>query len=397
LVYRDCNNSLQKTDISMSAEQTIFVKLFGVSPRDERMIQIVLSRQPAKQYNFALAGAEQTPDVALLNTEAAEGEGLLQAAKQANPALVTIYLSTDGQAGEGTYRIANRSLLFQLVLTLEDIAATQGGSTRRTAIDFGQEKPTAKPAAPAPAARSTLSLEPLPETNATPAQFAAPTPTNITAPTAPAEVVKVAPPPAPQTTPPPLPPSRPTPPPASTAPANSPSQYPQLAASKAPSPNDLPSERAFQVGVETMGMFNMRRLSALVVDDSVTVRNQLQAALQKAGLTADLASSGDQAMLMLSKQTYDIIFLDVVMPGDDGYAVCKAIRKLPANRQTQVMMLTSRSSPFDRARGALAGCDMYLIKPIDLKSFYAAVDRTIMKLCKNDRSVAASRGYQLSV
>jgi CheY-like chemotaxis protein len=387
--------------MSMSAEQTIFVKLFGVSPRDERMIQIVLSRQPAKQYNFALAGAEQTPDVALLNTEAADSEGLLQAAKQANPALVTIYLSTDGQAGDGTYRIANRSLLFQLVLTLEDIAATQGGSTRRTAIDFGQEKPVVKPATPTPVPKSTLSLEPLPETNAAPAQLNAPvqTPTNIAAPAAPAQVVKAAPPPVPQTTPPPLPslPPRPTPPPASAAPANSPSQYPQLAASKAPSPNDLPSERAFQVGVETMGMFNMRRLSALVVDDSVTVRNQLQAALQKAGLTADLASSGDQAMLMLSKQTYDIIFLDVVMPGDDGYAVCKSIRKLPANRQTQVMMLTSRSSPFDRARGALAGCDMYLIKPIDLKSFYAAVDRTIMKLCKNDRSVAASRGYQLSV
>jgi CheY-like chemotaxis protein len=350
----------------MSNQPTISVKLFGISARDERMIHIVLSRQPSKQYHFALAAANQIPDVALVNTDIAATADDLATAMQANPALVAIYLSSDGQAGDGAYRIANRSLLFQLVLTLEDIAATQSGSIRRSAIE---------------APPKVAAAAPIPEPTAPPVH-AETTPV--------AQVVATTPaPPQAQVAP--------SPPPVPAAPVNSPSQYPQLAASKAPSPNDLPSERAFQVGVETMGMFNMRRLSALVVDDSVTVRNQLQAALQKAGVTADLASSGEQALLMLSKQTYDLIFLDVVMPGDDGYTVCKSIRKLPANKQTQVMMLTSRSSPFDRARGALAGCDMYLIKPIDLKSFYGAVDRTIMKLCKNDRSVAASRGYQLSV
>jgi CheY-like chemotaxis protein len=326
----------------MGALQTISIKLLGISPRDERMIQIVLSRQPSKSYRFVLVPSDQNSDVALVNTDLADAEAGLDTSRQSNPAIVPIFLSIDGQSGNGLYRIAHRSLLFQLVLTLEDIAATQNGSTRRSAIDLQEE-----------------SIAPV----------ATPKPVSV-------------PPPLPAAPPPPL---------------NSPSQYPQLAASKAPSPNDSVSDRAFEVSVGTMGMFNMRPLSALVVDDSVTVRNQLQAALQKAGLTADLASGGEQALLMLSKQSYDLIFLDVVMPGDDGYAVCKLIRKLPANKQTQVIMLTSRSSPFDRARGALAGCDMYLIKPIDLKTFYGAVDRTIMKLCKNDRSVAASRGYQLSV
>jgi CheY-like chemotaxis protein len=275
-------------------------------------------------------------------------------------------------------------------LTLEDIAATQGGSNHRTAIEFAAEKQPA----PAPQTASPLTLEPLP-TPVLPVETPLPVAAKVSQPVVAAPTpVAAKPSPAPVT---PITPAAPVASAAATNNTNPPSHYPQLDASKAPSPNDLPSERAFQVGVETMGMFNMRRLTALVVDDSVTVRNQLQAALQKAGLVADLASSGDQAMLMLSKQTYDIIFLDVVMPGDDGYVVCKAIRKLPANRNTQLMMLTSRSSPFDRARGALAGCDMYLIKPIDLKSFYSAVDRTIMKLCKNDRTVAASRGYQLSV
>lgn len=326
----------------MSELKTISVKLFGVSPRDERMIQIVLSRQPSKNHTFVLTQEDRKADVVLVNTDADNAQDDYAKTKALHPEIIPVYLSNDGHAGEGTYRIAHRSLLFQLVLTLDDIAATMSGSKRRAALDDN-------------AAEKAHSTEKTPAAAVAPAT---PVPSTV---------------------------------------QNSPSQYPQLAASKAPSPNAAVSERAFDVGLETMGMFNMRPLTALVVDDSITVRNQLQAALQKAGVATQLASSGEQALLMLSKNLVDLIFLDVVMPGDDGYAVCKSIRKLPTHKQTQVMMLTSRSSPFDRARGALAGCDMYLIKPIDLKSFYAAVDRSIMKICKNDRSVAASRGYQLSV
>lgn len=320
----------------MTSIKTITVCLFGISTRDERMIQIALARQPSKDFSYLLATHAQSAEVAVVNTAIPDSEVAYLAAKASNPELVAIYLSADGKVGEGLYRIAHRSLLFQLVLTLEDIAATMTGSNRRSAIENTHSISTV---AKAVVAEST---------------------------------------PAPQ-------------------PQNTPSQHPKLAPEKAPTLTDALSERAFKIGVETMGMFNMLPITALIVDDSVTVRNQLLAALQKAGVAADLASTGQQALMQLSEQTYDLIFLDVVMPGDDGYAVCKAIRKLPSSRYSQVMMLTSRSSPFDRARGALAGCDMYLIKPIDLKSFYAAVDRTIMKVCKNDRSVAASRGYQLSV
>lgn len=320
----------------MTSIKTITVCLFGISTRDERMIQIALARQPSKDFSYLLATHAQSAEVAVVNTAIPDSEVAYLAAKASNPELVAIYLSADGKVGEGLYRIAHRSLLFQLVLTLEDIAATMTGSNRRSAIENTHSISTV---AKAVVAEST---------------------------------------PAPQS-------------------QNTPSQYPKLAPEKAPTLTDALSERAFKIGVETMGMFNMLPITALIVDDSVTVRNQLLAALQKAGVAADLASTGQQALMQLSEQTYDLIFLDVVMPGDDGYAVCKAIRKLPSSRYSQVMMLTSRSSPFDRARGALAGCDMYLIKPIDLKSFYAAVDRTIMKVCKNDRSVAASRGYQLSV
>jgi twitching motility two-component system response regulator PilG len=60
------------------------------------------------------------------------------------------------------------------------------------------------------------------------------------------------------------------------------------------------------------------------------------------------------------------VFLDVVLPGIDGYQVCKLIKSnKQAIKKTAVVMLTSRSSPFDKLRGSLAGCDEYLTKPLD--------------------------------
>jgi two-component system, cell cycle response regulator len=59
------------------------------------------------------------------------------------------------------------------------------------------------------------------------------------------------------------------------------------------------------------------------------------------------------------------VFLDVIMPGIDGYQVCKLIKSKRAANKTAVIMLTSKGSPFDRIRGAMAGCDAYLTKPVD--------------------------------
>ena len=59
-----------------------------------------------------------------------------------------------------------------------------------------------------------------------------------------------------------------------------------------------------------------------------------------------------------------------------------------------VLMLTSRSSPFDRARGALSGCDSYLTKPITWDTFSQAVDKALMKSFRNDRAQMIARGYR---
>jgi twitching motility two-component system response regulator PilG len=77
----------------------------------------------------------------------------------------------------------------------------------------------------------------------------------------------------------------------------------------------------------------------------------------------------------MGKNFYDIIFLDVILPGADGYQVCKHIKKNPLLKQTPVVMLTSKASPFDRVRGSLAGCDTYLTKPVDYQEFKQVLEK----------------------
>jgi two-component system, cell cycle response regulator len=106
--------------------------------------------------------------------------------------------------------------------------------------------------------------------------------------------------------------------------------------------------------------------TVLVVDDNATVRMFMKAKLAPFNFEIDFAESGEQAVGLTGSREYACVFLDVVMPGIDGYQVCKLIKgNKQAIKKTAVVMLTSRSSPFDKLRGSLAGCDEYLTKPLD--------------------------------
>ncbi len=108
---------------------------------------------------------------------------------------------------------------------------------------------------------------------------------------------------------------------------------------------------------------------ALVIDDSLAVRSQMAIEFDLIDQEVDLVDSAESAMMAVNRTRYSIIFLDVVMPGMDGYAACKKIKRSSLNRNTPVIMLTSRSSSFDKFKGTLAGCDAYLIKPINHNEF----------------------------
>ena len=113
----------------------------------------------------------------------------------------------------------------------------------------------------------------------------------------------------------------------------------------------------------------------LAVDDSLLMRTFLQNKLQPYGISPEFASSGEEALFKISKQHYDMIFLDVMLPGMDGYDVCKMIKKNKDNSLMKVVMLTSKDKTFDKIRGTMAGCDGYLTKPVDELKLRAIIER----------------------
>lgn len=119
------------------------------------------------------------------------------------------------------------------------------------------------------------------------------------------------------------------------------------------------------------------RIRVLVVDDSPTVRQQLTIAFGRMNVLCDVAPDADTALERLSSEHYDLALVDVVMPGVDGYKLTRQIRR--RHRGVPVIILTSRSSPFDLARGALAGCNSYLVKPVPLRQLEAAVVKQLRK------------------
>ncbi len=105
--------------------------------------------------------------------------------------------------------------------------------------------------------------------------------------------------------------------------------------------------------------------SVLVVDDNLTVREFMKSKLAPFNFNVDYAENGEQAIGFTGQKHYTCIFLDVIMPGIDGYQVCKLIKSNRSAQKTAVVMLTSKDSPFDKIRGSMSGCDAYLTKPVD--------------------------------
>jgi two-component system, cell cycle response regulator len=127
-----------------------------------------------------------------------------------------------------------------------------------------------------------------------------------------------------------------------------------------------------------------KSIRVLVADDSLAVRRQMKMEFDMLNADLSLVEDGEAAIKAAQSDSYDIIFLDVVMPGIDGYAVCKNIRRSKLNKNTPVVMLTSRSSKFDKLKGVLAGCDTYLTKPVNHNEFTQITQKHLNKNMENN-------------
>jgi two-component system OmpR family response regulator len=107
----------------------------------------------------------------------------------------------------------------------------------------------------------------------------------------------------------------------------------------------------------------------LLVEDDVKLVRALQRGLQREGYAVDLAGTGDEALAQAESYDYDAVVLDVMLPGTDGFSVCRELRR---NEQwVPVLMLTARDHVKDRIRGLDAGADDYMVKPFDFGEMLA--------------------------
>ena len=109
----------------------------------------------------------------------------------------------------------------------------------------------------------------------------------------------------------------------------------------------------------------------LVVDDDRRLRDMLRRALEAEGFAVDTAEDGGHALAAISQRTFDLVVLDVLMPGVDGLGVARRLRQ--RGDPIPILMLTARDGVADRVAGLDVGADDYLVKPFALDELMARV------------------------
>lgn len=122
---------------------------------------------------------------------------------------------------------------------------------------------------------------------------------------------------------------------------------------------------------------NFENLKIMVIDDSKTIRRTAETLLKKVGCEVITATDGFDALAKIADSQPDIIFVDIMMPRLDGYQTCKLIKNNSYFKDTPVVMLSSKDSLFDRARGRVAGSEQHINKPFTKSELLEAINRYV--------------------
>jgi two-component system alkaline phosphatase synthesis response regulator PhoP len=115
----------------------------------------------------------------------------------------------------------------------------------------------------------------------------------------------------------------------------------------------------------------------LVVDDNRDNIEILRAFLESRGYVVAEAPDGRSALARLDELKPDLVLLDVMMPGMDGWQVCRTIKNHPELGTTKVVMVTAKGAFEDKLDGLRSGADDYVVKPVDFKELLEKVQRNL--------------------
>lgn len=108
----------------------------------------------------------------------------------------------------------------------------------------------------------------------------------------------------------------------------------------------------------------------LIIDDDKNICDLLKIYLEKEGYSTIISNNGEEGMVKFHALKPDLILLDIMLPGMDGWQICREIRK---NYNTPILMITAKSEVFDKVLGLELGADDYIVKPFDTKEVLARI------------------------
>jgi two-component system response regulator RegX3 len=137
---------------------------------------------------------------------------------------------------------------------------------------------------------------------------------------------------------------------------------------------------------------NTGAASILVVDDEESITQFVSYNLKKEGYEVAVARDGDEALALADKQRYDLVVLDIMLPGIDGFEVC---RRLRAKDDMPVLFLSARDTELDKVVGLEMGADDYLAKPFGIRELQARVKALLRRATGGQRRTSAEAGEHM--
>ena len=133
----------------------------------------------------------------------------------------------------------------------------------------------------------------------------------------------------------------------------------------------------------------------LIVEDDVHIRDLIALHLGLEGLQTSAVGDGREALDRVTRETFDLVLLDLMLPGIDGISICRALRRSGPNQDAPVLMLTARREESDKVLGLESGADDYLAKPFGVRELVARV-RALLRRPRASQIAAAGAGEAMA-
>ena len=126
------------------------------------------------------------------------------------------------------------------------------------------------------------------------------------------------------------------------------------------------------------------RIRALIIEDNQDITANLYAFLEPLGYELDCSANGHIGLEMAVAGTFDVIVLDIMLPGADGYTILEQLKSMPSVKDVPVIMVTAKEAEFDKVKGLEGGADDYITKPFGMMEFVARVKAVLRRSARQN-------------